>query len=181
LVLNRRRLALSNIKRIPYIFLFFLITACSAGSSQRHIVPLSSFDGANKVADIQVFTQNQELRTFVQEVRTTLATNLNSRRVFGRAGWFLDNSDYTIKVEIIGGKSVSEDSRIAFGGLAGRARIKLRVNLFETGSDQPLGVVEVDGNSSGGTMFAGTNDDAIENAVLEIVFWLQSRRPIKLN
>lgn len=87
----------------------------------------------------------------------------------------MPDSDYTLAVTILDAKSVGGTKRAMLGALAGRARLTLQAALYKTGTRDPIGLVETEAKSSGGTIFAGTNDDAIALAAEEITTWLAGR------
>jgi len=169
---NRRKIV-AVLKKLGFALFILILTGCAAGSSQNVIIPTQPIDGVGATLNVIVTAQDPGDRALVEELERVLIFNLNSRRIFDMARTHLDPSDYVLEVRIIGVKSVDHDSRIAFGGLAGKAKITLRASLFEYGVETALGIVEVEGTSSGGTMFAGTNEDAIQNAVTEILNFLR--------
>jgi hypothetical protein len=63
---------------------------------------------------------------------------------------------------------VSEDARLWFGGLAGRARILIQVTIFDLSSGKPIESFEVEGQS-GSSAKSGTTDEAIQQAAQQVV------------
>jgi len=161
------------LNKIGFAFFILVLTGCAAESSQNVIIPSQPVDGVGATVNVIVTAQDPGHRSLVEEVERVLIFNLNSRRIFDMARTNLEPSDYVLEVRIIGANSVDHDSRIAFGGLAGKAKISLRASLFEYGAEKALGIVEVEGTSSGGTMFAGTNEESIQKAVTEILNFLR--------
>ncbi|MBI2344077.1 MAG: DUF4410 domain-containing protein [Deltaproteobacteria bacterium] len=70
-------------------------------------------------------------------------------------------------------RRVSKTARILFGGLAGRSKIVITVQLTDARTRGSVGEFHVEGKSSGGTIFAGTTDQAAEKVVAEIVSLLR--------
>jgi len=60
-------------------------------------------------------------------------------------------------------KRVSRADRIAAGALAGKARVDIEVDLVDFQSGEVVGEASFQGTSSGGSMFAGTTEQALEN------------------
>lgn len=56
----------------------------------------------------------------------------------------------------------------ALGGLAGQARVALALDLIEVGTGTRVGAAQIEGLSSGGSAFAGTTEEAIEQTVNRI-------------
>ena len=71
-------------------------------------------------------------------------------------------------------KRVSDNAREWAGGLAGRARILIRVTLTDLKSGNLIEVFEAEGQS-GTSAFAGTTNEAIQNVVQPLVTEALSR------
>jgi hypothetical protein len=80
------------------------------------------------------------------------------------------NSSSGIKVtaDIKEINKVSDNARIWAGALAGQARILIQVTVSDLGSGNQIEVFEVEGKS-GQSAYAGTTDEAIQQAVGRIV------------
>ncbi len=74
----------------------------------------------------------------------------------------------TLQPEIITLKKVSENARAWAGALAGQARMEVRVTVADRPSGQPIEVFIAEG-VSGKSAFAGTTDEAIQQAAQQIV------------
>jgi hypothetical protein len=68
---------------------------------------------------------------------------------------------------------VGSGTRLLLGALAGQASVKVDVELKDT-TGKILGKFTASGKSSGGTIFAGTTDQALEEAAKEIVGFFAS-------
>lgn len=163
-------------KKFIMIFFILFLGACSASSSQSVILAPTAVDGVDKTASVVVFSPDQKFQELIPAVEFALVSNLNMRGTFKLSQANLESSDFILEVEILDAKRVSTGSRAALGMLAGKARITLRAKFFESGNDQPLGIVEVEGKSSSGTIFSGTTDEAIQKAVQEITQWIRARK-----
>jgi Domain of unknown function (DUF4410) len=74
-----------------------------------------------------------------------------------------------VNAEITELYKVSDSARMLVGGLAGRARILVQVTVSDLKSGNQIATFEVEGKSSGGTAFAGTTDQAIQQAAEQVV------------
>ena len=162
------------------IFLVFIVglffSGCAGGSSSNEIMAFQPVDGIDKTVMVVVYSENERAQKRIPEVENALVSGLNLRGTFKRAATDLETSDFTLEVEILDTKNVGDSSRVMLGALAGRAKITLRAKFFERGNETPLGIIETQGKSSGGTVFAGTNDQAAQNAVQEILQWIRARK-----
>jgi hypothetical protein len=69
-----------------------------------------------------------------------------------------------VKADITKINRVSRAARVMVGGMAGQAAVELKVQLLDPKEDKLIGETNVTGKSSGGTVFAGTTEDAIKEA-----------------
>ena len=69
-----------------------------------------------------------------------------------------------VEAEVININRVSRAARVLAGGLAGLASVELQVKLVDQKENKLIGETNVTGKSSGGTIFAGTTEDAIKEA-----------------
>jgi hypothetical protein len=73
-----------------------------------------------------------------------------------------------IQLEITAIKKVTDNARAWTGALAGRARMAVRVTITDLKSGQPIEVFAAEGQS-GESAYAGTTDEAVQQAVQPIV------------
>ena len=69
-----------------------------------------------------------------------------------------------VEAEVININRVSRAARVLAGGLAGLASVELQVKLVDQKENKLIGETNVTGKSSGGTIFAGTTEEAIKEA-----------------
>ncbi len=101
-----------------------------------------------------------------------LVSGLNQTEMFAsvsrnRADLIAGNG-ITIRADIKSIKRVSDDARAWTGALAGSAQLVLRVSIADLQSGQPIEFFDVEGRS-GASAYAGTTDEAIQEAVRPIV------------
>lgn len=84
-------------------------------------------------------------------------------------------ADLRLNVRIVELREVSSGKRVFLGALAGRARIAVDAELIDLQTGKTIGAFKAEGKSSGGTVFAGTTEQAIERVVEQIVEFVQKR------
>lgn len=78
------------------------------------------------------------------------------------------SEEVRVVLEITGIKRVTQSERALIGAFAGRAWVRVRVRLNALPSGELLGEADFEGFSSGGTIFAGTTRQAIDEASTKI-------------
>lgn len=73
------------------------------------------------------------------------------------------NSDLILRVDIEEMVKVTKADRFWYGALAGRGKVAGRITIIEGGSGKTLGQAYIESITSGGSVFAGTTEEAIEN------------------
>lgn len=81
--------------------------------------------------------------------------------------------DLILNMKIKDLKKVSTTSRIMFGMFAGRSKILVENELVDHSTGHRVGSFTAQGKSSGGTVFAGTTDQALEKVADQIVNFVQ--------
>ena len=83
------------------------------------------------------------------------------------------SGDLRINATIADLRKVSGAKRAMLGGLAGRGNLVVNVKLVDTASGKEVGAFTAQGTTSGGTVFAGTTEQAIELAARQIAQYVQ--------
>ena len=65
-------------------------------------------------------------------------------------------------------KRVTEATRIMFGAMAGRSGVAITVQMVDPATQSVLGEADIQGTSSGGSVFAGTTEEAFGNTTQQI-------------
>jgi len=137
------------------------VTGCSAGGSIKQIVepsiPLKSFNYMQikvKLAYPDVVENNKE-RAMLQKLILEKIRAADPLKISDKGKLKLD-------VTITEIKKVNQTERVLLGALAGKARIKAVVNVSASDSGKMINQFEVEGTSSGGSIFAGTTEQAVD-------------------
>ena len=79
-----------------------------------------------------------------------------------------------VEAEVIKINRVGRAARVMVGGMAGQASLELQIKLVDQKENKVIGETSVTGKSSGGTIFAGTTEDAIKEAAKGAVAFVVS-------
>ena len=71
-------------------------------------------------------------------------------------------------------KRLTKTARIMLGAMAGRAGVAVHVQLEDGLSGESLGEADIEGKSSGGTIFAGGTEQAFEEAANQIAEFVKN-------
>jgi Domain of unknown function (DUF4410) len=71
-------------------------------------------------------------------------------------------------------KRVTKTTRIMFGAMAGRAGVGVDIQLVDATTKTILGEANIQGTSSGGSVFAGGTEEAFENAAQQITDFIKN-------
>jgi hypothetical protein len=113
-----------------------------------------------------------DMATNDEMLNEKIITGLRETQMFGTVSGDvadLTGSGIKIKAAITELKPVSDDARVWFGGLAGRARVVVQVTVSDLNSGKPIQAFQVAGES-GATARSGTTNEAIQQAAQQIVF-----------
>jgi len=175
-----RRLRGNGAARIRLAALLFIVGLLPilAGCASSGVVMGANPTAANAAVtyDFVQVTVTSTLANADREIQLLNALVITGLQQTGRFGhvtssYAPDMTGMGLKVtaEIRELRGVSEAGRIWFGGLAGRARLLVHVTVTDIKSGAPVETFDAEGKSSGGTVFAGTTDQAIQRTAEQIV------------
>lgn len=155
---------------LPMLFIVAILGAGCASSvkTTMRVAPTDSIQKFKTIAII-VSSNVQESDEETAKFRRLLAGELaNSQR------WSVVqvNGEITLTATIIELTKVSRAARVLVGAMAGQASVETDVVLADA-TGTVLTRFHVKGKSSGGTVFAGTTEEALEEAAKEIAAVLQ--------
>lgn len=146
------------------LIVVFVVAGCAAtGSvvvSKQPSVSLSTFR-CLEVAVTSDYSGSEELTTLVEGlvIGKLRKKNLFEEVISGRS-ISKEKVDLQLKVSFADIKRVSGESRAWLGALAGRASLVTYVELINASSKELLASANIEGKSSGGSVFAGTTHQA---------------------
>lgn len=174
---------MNNIKKITAIkfgvvctVALFLLWGCASGALQTTTpmeVKLANYKTIVLNVSSPIFGANEEIAQF----ETMAVAKLQSKNLFEKviAGSSSPDaqSDLRLDAKIVELKKVSSAERVMQGAFAGRAGITVDTELIDVKAGTKIGAFRAHGVSSGGTRFAGTTRQAIDQATDQIVEFVQ--------
>lgn len=157
--------------------LAFLGACAASGTTQNLLVEPMVLADTSSVT-IEVSTNVEDTEDLVPDLQNAIRTALLERGTFGQINGVGTPSSVVLKVEIIEANKVGGTSRILLGALAGRAKLRVKTEVFDGASGELIGAMVAEGKSSGGTVFAGTTSQAISRVAEQIGNWLTARQEI---
>ncbi|MCS7215237.1 MAG: hypothetical protein RMI30_07120 [Thermodesulfovibrio sp.] len=152
------------------ILIFILASGCAGQTIIKTEVEFKIKE--NKTAQVVVETQIPGTDKELEQTETVLIEKLKSANIFSSIVGKNQNADFLLKINIEELVRVSKSDRFWLGALAGRAKIAGKVTLVENFSGRSIGSFYIESTSSGGTIFAGTTEDAINKFADDIVKYL---------
>ncbi len=131
-----------------------------------------------KILTIHVYSEDKKASSQVSALESQLRQDLRNRGRFETV-YFSDekqekSADLKLDVKLLKVRRVSSLSRVMFGAFAGRAKLVAQVQIADLNTQAEVASFEVEGKSSGGTVFAGTTDQAVQQVSKQIVDYLTS-------
>ena len=158
-------------KIIVVIFIAGLMGCASTSSINSTLtpaVPLDSF----KTISVSVQTKVEDSEKETQTFKNILISELKKKNKWE----LVDGSTQTqinLTATITNLNKVSTAGRLFAGALAGRASVDVDVMLKDAKGNM-ISQFSVNGKSSGGTIFAGTTDQALEKAGEQIAAFMEN-------
>ncbi|MCL4537286.1 MAG: DUF4410 domain-containing protein [Nitrospirae bacterium] len=134
-------------------------------------VPLDSF----KTVSINVQTKVEDSEKEMQAFKGILISELTKKNKWEVITGNASQGQLGLTATITNLNKVGGASRILMGALAGRASVEVEVVLKDS-KGNVISQFSVNGKSSGGTIFAGTTDQALEKAAEQIVAFMDGRK-----
>ena len=153
-----------------------LLSACAASGSVQTLSAQAPAVDSAKAGAVEVSTALQDKADSADALKKAIVAQLIGKKVF-KSVTDIDASDYLLKVNVVEVSEVSQGARIMFGALAGQAGITANVEVYDRREGKVLSTLVAKGSSSGGHVFAGTTQEAIDQAANQIAdYLLQNRR-----
>jgi len=158
---------------IAVIFALSLWGCASTGTVSTAIAPTVPLDNF-KTLSVNVQTKVENSEKEAQAFKEILIAELKKNNRWKVA----DNphqSQLELSATITNMKKVGTTARLIGGALAGRASVDVDVVLKDTNGNL-ITQFSVEGKSSGGTIFAGTTNQALEKAAEQIAVFMENRK-----
>jgi len=159
------------------IIFLFLIAGCVA---QSKVQTEGDFQIKKyRTVNVNVLSQmpvcERECQEEIEKLKNSLVENLKQADLFENVGSEITDSELIINVRITELLRVTSKDRFWLGAAAGRAKVTGTVELFDTYQNKIIGTFLVEGQSSGGTVFAGGTQQAIEKFVEQLVHFMHEK------
>lgn len=157
--------------RIAFAAIIPLLIGCASSSTIKVTQPVSVDLQSLDRMSVFVKSEIQGAETEVESIRNRILASLRSWDRFSEATGVTGGVkfDFALHVELVTLSRVSTGARIMVGAFAGRATVGLVVELLNTRTGATVGACSIEGKSSGGSVFAGTTEQAIERAVERVM------------
>lgn len=152
-----------------------LLAGCaSTGQTVAAAPPVTKLSAYDSVV-VNVTSSVPETSRETVQLESMIISSLRDSNLFRNvtAASAGGKGDLRIDAVISDLRKVSGAKRALLGGFAGRGNMVVDVKLVDAKSNNAVGTFTAKGTTSGGTVFAGTTEQAIELAAREIVEYIQ--------
>ena len=173
-------------RRMPFTTLRLLVVlgllaGCASSGELKSTTAMTTHLGTYQTLLLEVSSGVPDSAQETTQLETLTVTQLRSKGVFqkviaGSAASGDTPTDIRLRAKITELTKVGSTSRIMLGALAGRGKVVVASELVDARSGQSLGSFIAEGQSSGGSAFAGTTEQAIERAAEQIVEFVVRNR-----
>lgn len=153
--------------------------SCSASGSLEETVAISRPLSDYSILKLSVTTEDVEDADGIALVEAKLGAGLSREGIFDRvlaSDVDLAEPDLLLHAHIMNLRRVSSTARAVGGALVGRGALEIQVELIDLATGESIGELTAEGKSSGGTVFAGTTTQGIEQAVDRVIEYLVQHR-----
>jgi len=161
---------------VVMIFAVTFYGCASTSSVNSTVAPAAALDSF-KTLSINVQTKVEDSDKEAQTFKEILAAEIKKKNK-----WEVVDANpqcqIALSATITNLNKVGGAARIFLGALAGRASVDVDV-IVKDAKGKVISQFSVNGKSSGGTVFAGTTDQALEKAAEQIVAFMDGRKAEK--
>lgn len=159
-------------KKLFALSLLLVFAACAASGTIQQFTGQPVEVAATDVVIVRAESAVEDGNKFVDPLIETVTGRLMESATVAAVVNDVDAATIAIDMNITEVRAVGGASRFMFGAMAGRAGITVDVVLTQADTGEELGTLQATGKSSGGTIFAGTTNQAIEQVADQIVEYL---------
>jgi len=159
------------------LFLVGLALLCgcaSSGQTLKSVPPKTKLSTFQSVV-VKVTSSVPDSSRETLQLESMIVSTLMSQKAFAAISGLSagGNGDLRVDANISDLRRVSSGARVMLGAFAGRGNMTVDVKLVDTRSGDTVGSFTSQGTSSGGTVFSGTTDQAVELAARQIVEYIR--------
>jgi hypothetical protein len=167
-----RHVAIGGASRLALIGVIAVVTAGCASSGQLLAQePMSKPPASRSTILVEVVPFDPDAREHVNAITMAIENKLFGEGFRPTRG--KDSQDLVLRVEVTELRPVSESKRLWLGAFAGQATIRANVVVEGAGASEVVGRFTAEGKSSGGNIFAGTTEQAMDELAAQIAIYLQ--------
>ena len=153
------------------------LSACAASGSIQTLSGSAPAVHSAKSGAVEVSTSLPDKSETVAALKAAITAQLVNKRMF-KSITDGDSSDYLLRVDITEISEVSQAARVLVGAFAGQAEIAANCTVIDRRDGRVIGKMVAKATSSGGHIFAGTTQEAIDIVALQIVDYLLANRQL---
>lgn len=180
--MNKRKKAIILCMSVAFIFSI----GCTAKRHMTVNVPLQSMLSNYQIMQIEPFYYDPGVeiddqgkadvlkRMFQERVKYNIYTLNLFEKVVDKEPVQTTGLVVRLKGRITYIKRLTKTARIMLGAMAGRAGVAVHIQLEDGISGAILGEADIEGKSSGGTIFAGGTEQAFEEAASQIAEFIKN-------
>ena len=151
-------------------------TGCASTGKSVVREPMNVKFGQFKSATVEVSSTMEKppekLNEFMAQLESRIIAKLREEKSFERiypAAATDSPSELRLVLMITGVRDIDNFNRVMWGAFAGQANTRAKFEVRKKETDQLLGSVDIEGKSSGGSVFAGTTTQAVDRVADEVV------------
>ncbi len=158
---------------LTIIGLIFLASCSPVSMVKNNVIIKPTKLSAFKTITVNVSSKikKKDTNKLVKELKNQIVADLNKEKLFKVLN---SGGELKLNVEITEVKQVSGAARLLLGVFAGKAKIYTKCAIIDTNTNEVLRKFEAEGKSSGGSIFAGTTNQAVREISKSIVNYLKS-------
>ena len=159
---------------------FLLMSSCAATGNIELSQPLTADLARVGTVVVEVLSEVEDAEKEKFQMTSLIVSKLRESGLFSKvnASDVQSTEDKGLKLTctIIELEKVDAATRMMLGAFAGQAHVVADVDVIDLASGTIVGEFKSSGESSGGTIFAGTTEEAVELAATQIVNFISQRK-----
>jgi len=151
-------------------------TGCASSGTSIVREPMNVKLGQYKSVTVEVSSAMEKppekLSEFMAQLESRIIAKLRDNKTFEKiypAAATDSPSELRLLLRITGVRDIDNFNRVMWGAFAGQANTRARFEVREKQTDKLLGAVDIEGKSSGGSVFAGTTPESVDRVADEVV------------
>lgn len=169
---------------LGFLTVLIFSTGCASSGTSTVRQPFSTKLGQFKSASVKVSSSIAKpptgLNEFMAQLEARIVAKLREKqileKVYSHVAAGDSKPDLDLFIVITSVRDVTSFDRVMWGAMAGQATTKATVAVRNRASGELIGSGDIEGKSSGGSVFAGTTTEAVDRVADEVVKLIESNR-----